>query len=54
MAIKMGNEASLKEMRDGLITKTLFLVGITCILRELYPFLFKHSGALTDGPWILM
>ena len=54
MAIKMGNEASLKEIRDGLITKKLFLVGITCTLREWYPFLFKYSGSLTDGPWILM
>jgi hypothetical protein len=34
MAIQMGNEASLKEIRDGLITKKLFLVGITCTLRE--------------------
>ena len=34
MAIQIGNEASLKEIRDGLITKNIFLVGITCILRE--------------------
>jgi hypothetical protein len=34
MAIKMSNEASLKEIRNGLITKKLFLVGITCTLRE--------------------
>ena len=54
MAIQIGNEASLKEIRDGLITKNIFLVGITCILREWYHFLFKYYGSLTDGPWILM
>jgi hypothetical protein len=50
MAIQMSNEASLKEIRDGLINKKLFLVGITCTLRECYPFLFKYSGSLSDGP----
>ena len=54
MAIQIGNEASLKEIRDGLITKNIVLVGITCTLREWYPFLFKYYGSLSDGPWILM